>query len=149
MAHTLRCAGAATLAGTGLLLVLGGLETRAGAAEVALLSKENWASHAPKGKEADAIYGDFVMRNDRLTAVIGFPGERRHANFATLGVGGAVIDLEARDAPSDQLTAFYPGGGSWVFQLGGAAVGKAVPRGVVGTLEAVRAHGLAGSSVSL
>src|SRR5262245_7035635 len=73
----------------------------AAAVELALLSKENWARLAPKGKEADAIFGDLVMQSDRATLVVAFPGQRRAASFTAPNAGGAIIDFEVRDAPSD------------------------------------------------
>jgi hypothetical protein len=122
----------------------------AAAASLTVLTKTNWDALAPKGKEADAIYGDFVLRNDRVTAVVAFPGPKRHANFTALGVGGALIDLEARDAPSDQLTAFYPGGGGWTFEFAWASAGaSAAALGPPRPLDAVRRGGLAGGAVSL
>ena len=137
-----------------LALALGlaalGAAAPAAAASLTLLTKTNWDALAPKGKEADAIYGDFVLRNDRVTAVVAFPGRRRHANFATPSVGGALIDLEARDAPSDQLTALYPGGGGWTFEFAWAAAGASP--GALGPqrpLDAVRRGGLAGGAVAL
>jgi len=33
--------------------------------ELAVLSAKTWDEFVPKGKEVDAIYGDFVLRNDR------------------------------------------------------------------------------------
>src|SRR4051794_34909493 len=83
----------------------------ADAVELTLLSKDNWTRLSPKGKEADAIFGDFVLRSDRATLVVAFPRQRRNASFATRDVGGSIIDFEAVEAPSDQLAAFYPGGG--------------------------------------
>ena len=32
------------------------------------LSPANYADYAPKGKEADCIFGDYVLRNDRIVA---------------------------------------------------------------------------------
>jgi hypothetical protein len=147
-----RRARAAALAGLSGAVVLAsaGIAGRANAASLTLLTKTNWEALAPKGKEADAIYGDFVLRNDRVTAVVAFPGPRRHANFATLGVGGALIDLEARDAPSDQLTAFYPGGGGCTFEFAWASAGaSAAALGQRRGLDAARGGGLAGGAVSL
>jgi hypothetical protein len=147
-AHRARRAFVAAFVGAGTLAGVAGA-ARAHAAELALLSKQNWTELAPKGKEADAIIGDFVMRNDRVTVVVGFPGERRNATFAATNVGGAIIDLELRDAPSDQLTAFYPGGGGLTFEFAGAAAGKTAPRGAPGELGEVRRGGVRGASVSL
>ena len=74
-------------------------------AEIAVLTEENYDSLAPQGKEVDAIDGDYLMRNDRLVAVIGNPVPRRDANIKVQEVGGAVIDLTVWDRQSDQLGA--------------------------------------------
>ena len=34
------------------------------AAEVVQLTSKNWDQYVPQGKEIDAIYGDYVIRND-------------------------------------------------------------------------------------
>ena len=91
-----------------MLAMMAALTGCASKAEIARLGERTW-SLAPRGKEADAIYGDTVMRNDRLTAVIGNPVAGRHANMTVRHVGGAIIDLARRDRPIDQLSAYYPG----------------------------------------
>ncbi|MGH7140692.1 MAG: CehA/McbA family metallohydrolase, partial [Pirellulales bacterium] len=58
----------------------------------------------------DCIYGDLVLRNDHLVAVVAQPIAGRNANMMVRNVGGAVIDLTRRERPNDQLSAFYPGG---------------------------------------
>ncbi len=78
------------------------------AAEVLRLSAENWDEATPEGKEVDAIYGDWLLRNEQLVAVIGEAIESRNANMTVRGVGGSVIDLTERKAQSDQLSAYYP-----------------------------------------
>lgn len=78
-------------------------------AEVLEITKQNWKQIVPTGKEADWIYGDFVLRNDKITAVIAKPIQTRNANMTVRNVGGAVIDLTYRFRPSDQLGCFYPG----------------------------------------
>jgi hypothetical protein len=78
-------------------------------AELAVLAPETWDEYVPKGKEVDCTYGDFVLRNDRLVAVVAKPVETRHANLTVHEVGGAIIDLTERYAQNDQLSAFYPG----------------------------------------
>lgn len=83
------------------------------AAEIAVLTPENWDEFAPAGKEADAIYGDYVLRNDRLVAVIAQPLPTRNANMTVRGVGGCLIDLTLRDEPNDQLSAYYPAAGRY------------------------------------
>jgi len=77
--------------------------------EVARLDQTNWDELAPHGKEVDAIYGDYVLRNSHLTVVIAQPLASRHANMTVRDVGGCLIDLTVRDQQSDQLSAFFPG----------------------------------------
>ena len=77
--------------------------------EIAQLNDRNWDELAPTGKEVDAIYGDYVLRNQFLTAVIAQPKGGRNANMTVRTVGGALIDLTTRSQPSDQLSAYYPG----------------------------------------
>jgi hypothetical protein len=80
------------------------------AAERATLMPETWDEYAPQGKEVDCIYGDVVLRNDRIVAVVAQPVAGRNANMMVRNVGGGIIDLTCRDEQSDQLSAFYPGG---------------------------------------
>jgi len=76
---------------------------------VAVLDESNWDELVPHGKEVDAIYGDVVLRNQHLVAVIAKPVATRNANMTVRAVGGCLIDLTARDHQSDQLSCFYPG----------------------------------------
>ena len=85
----------------------------ASGAEVVRLTAENWDEYAPAGKEADCIYGDHVLRNDQITAVVGQAIATRHANMTTQHVGGAVIDLVLRTQSQDQLSCYYPAGPNW------------------------------------
>lgn len=85
------------------------------AAELATLEQGNYDELAPQGKEVDAIYGDHVLRNDQIIAVVAAPGERRDANMTVRNVGGSVIDLAEINPQSDQLSCFYPGGGDYRF----------------------------------
>jgi hypothetical protein len=131
---------------------LAGAASPARAVELALLAPDNWARLAPKGKEADAIFGDFVLQNDRATLVVAFPRAHRDANFAARGVGGSIIDLEVRDAPSDQLTAFYPGGGALAFDFAWASAAASTATAATAPrtrLEALRRAPLHGQSISL
>jgi len=84
-------------------------ETTSQPVEIAILDEVNWDAFAPGGKEVDAIYGDVVLRNGYLTAVIAQPLATRHANMTVKDVAGAVIDLTVRESSNDQLAAFYPG----------------------------------------
>ncbi|WP_203328883.1 CehA/McbA family metallohydrolase [Candidatus Laterigemmans baculatus] len=87
------------------------------AAELETLTPETWEEYAPQGKEVDCIYGDYVLRNDLITAVIAQPVATRNANMTVRNVGGAVIDLTSRDRPNDQLSAFYPGAAEFPLKL--------------------------------
>ncbi len=78
--------------------------------ECVILTEENWDQYAPKGKEVDAIYGDIVLRNKHVIAVIAKPVSTRHANMTVKKVGGCIIDLTSTNDPNDQLSCFYPGG---------------------------------------
>ena len=84
------------------------------AAEVfeAALGRE---AELPKGKEADGILGDFVLRSDRVEATISHNAPNRRANMSTFygedGVTpGAMYDLTLRGAGNDQLVIYSPCG---------------------------------------
>lgn len=79
-------------------------------AELVALSPSTWDRYVPRGKEVDAILGDFVLANDELVAVVANPKRGRNANMTVRDVGGCLIDLTRRERQSDQLSAFYPGG---------------------------------------
>lgn len=89
---------------------------RANAAEAIQITAENYASVVPRGKEVDAIIGDWVLRNGHITSVIAQPAVGRKANMTVRGVGGTVIDLTTRSNGSDQLSCFYPAGGRFLFE---------------------------------
>ena len=72
------------------------------------LNEGNWDTLIPQGKEVDAIYGDFVLQNSDVRAVIAKPVATRNANMTVRTVGGCLIDLTTRKHESDQLSAFYP-----------------------------------------
>ena len=85
------------------------------ATELTRLRKGAWDEFVPRGKEVDAIYGDLALRNEKVTLVIAAPLPTRNANMTVRDVGGGVIDFTQRHAANDQLSAFYPGGGSFKF----------------------------------
>jgi hypothetical protein len=87
------------------------------------LTPDSWDMLVPSGKEVDAIYGDMVLQNDQLRAVIAKPIPSRNANMTVRQVGGCLIDLVARHHESDALSAFYPGGRNSVFSAWQAADG--------------------------
>ncbi|MEM8954810.1 MAG: CehA/McbA family metallohydrolase [Verrucomicrobiota bacterium] len=67
----------------------------------------------PGGKEADGIVGDFVLRNDRVAAVISCDAPLRRANMSTFygedGVTpGCLYDLTMAGEDNDQITVFAP-----------------------------------------
>lgn len=84
------------------------------AAEVfeAALGRE---AELPQGKEADGIRGDFVLRNDKIEAVISHNAHDRRANMSTFygedGITpGCLYDLTLRGAANDQLVIYGPCG---------------------------------------
>lgn len=86
------------------------------ATELTRLSKENWSEFKLNGKEADAIYGDFVLRNETLSMVLGTPLPTRNANMFVKRVGGCIVDIGPRVKPNDQLTSYFPLGGQYVYE---------------------------------
>ena len=91
------------------LAINASFQKKSGEVQIARLNAENWDTFVPLGKEVDAIYGDVVLRNDHLTAVIAQPLASRNANMTVRDVGGCLIDLAVRWNQSDQLSAFFPG----------------------------------------
>ncbi len=87
------------------------------AGDLAILSEKTWDKFVPKGKEVDAIYGDFVLRNEKIICVIANPIAGRNANMTVRDVGGSIIDLTVRDRQSDQLSAYYPGARRFPYRL--------------------------------
>ena len=94
----------------------------------------------PRGKEADGIIGDFVLRNDKVEAVISGNLPLRRANMSTFygadGITpGCLYDLTLRGSNNDQLTVFAPaeqrGPVSWVRVLKDGKDSEAVIETVV------------------
>ncbi len=98
-----------------IFLLLLALPTTASATEITVLTPDNYADWVPAGKEVDAIYGDFVLRNDHVVVVIAQADSLRHANMTVRGVAGCVIDCTTRSKPNDQLSAYYPLGRQYHF----------------------------------
>jgi hypothetical protein len=92
---------------SGLILLL--LAVPALAGEIVRLTPETWR-HVPGGKEVDAIFGDWLLKNDRVVAVVGDAVPGRHAHLSAKNVQGAVIDFALLSTSNDQLTAFKPHG---------------------------------------
>ena len=92
-----------------------------------VLDEQNWDEYVPLGKEVDAIYGDIVLRNDKIVAVIANPVASRNANMTVKNVGGCVIDLTSRMEPNDQLSCFYPGADQVLFRGGAESIKIRMP----------------------
>ena len=106
------------------------------------ISREN-VDQMPSGKEADGLPGDFVLRNDKIHALVSGTQPFRRANMTTdygSVLQGCLYDLDLRDAGNDQLTALRPGGESGYLsrvsivdeRSGGAAVVEAVRTAALG-----------------
>ena len=84
------------------------------AVEVFELGEANF-EEPPKGKEADGIVGDFVLRNDKVEVLISGNLPLRRANMSTFygddGITpGCLYDLTLLNADNDQITIFSPSG---------------------------------------
>lgn len=87
------------------------LAVSAQAAELVTLHPGNFAEYAPRGKEADAIFGDYVLRNDRIIVAVADPTLNRGRSAGRKNVPmalGLIIDLTRRDAQNDLLGLFDP-----------------------------------------
>lgn len=104
------------------VLMAAALAPQAHGAEIVRLTPSTYPLYVPEGKEVDAIYGDFALRNDHVVAVVADPLPTRNANMTTRTVGGCLIDLTRLDAQSDQLTAYYAAGISALWEFGGVEV---------------------------
>ncbi len=119
----------ARISAIGTLLAAGVLACGKGipAVEVTRLAEVIWDDAVPRGKEVDAIHGDWVLRNDHLVAVIADAIEGRNANMTVRNVGGSVIDLTECAKQSDQLSAYYPVGTGYMLS-GPVADGDPITR---------------------
>lgn len=88
----------------------------------------------PGGKEADGIRGDFILRSDKVEAVVSGNQPNRRANMSTFygedGISpGCLYDLTLRGAANDQLVVYGPVGHgpvSYVRTVDGAAAVESV-----------------------
>lgn len=64
----------------------------------------------PRGKEADGIRGDFLLKNGHLEAVIAGNAPGRKANMVIPETPGNLYDLCVAGSQNDQITLFSPGG---------------------------------------
>ena len=80
--------------------------------EIIEISPDN-VNLLPKGKEADGIIGDFVLRNEFIECVVGGPAANRKANMGAFWgekgmTPGCLYDFCLRGTGNDQLTIFSP-----------------------------------------
>ena len=102
-----------------VLLVMLGVASlasgRAVAADLATLNDENFEAMSAPGGEADAILGDFAMRNDQIALVIGnseLLSGRSASRSSGMHFDGCIIDMTLRSgagAKNDRLAWFWPG----------------------------------------
>lgn len=84
-------------------------------AEVVTLNEENFDKAAAPGNEADAIYGDYSISNDRIVAVVANPeliGGRSASRSSPQQFDACVIDMTLRsgkNAGRDMLAWYAPG----------------------------------------
>jgi hypothetical protein len=95
-----------------LLLILAAA-TIAGAAEVRVIYPDSEPEIG--GKEVDWIYGDYLMRNDQLTITIAAPIATRDANLTVRDIGASILDMTINHPSNDQLSAFIPVAGRYLF----------------------------------
>ncbi|MFW6125144.1 MAG: hypothetical protein ACOC46_03260 [Pirellulales bacterium] len=107
--------------GLAVALLAGVAAPRVPAADLVRLTPQTWDRYVPQGKEVDSIYGDFVLRNDRLVAVVANPVEGRNANMTVRDAGGSIIDLTLTGRQNDQLSAFYPGAREHALRFAGVS----------------------------
>lgn len=96
----------------------------------------------PKGKEADGILGDFVLRNSRVQALVSGNLPARRANMSTFYgadgmTPGCLYDLTFRENPNDQITIFAP-----AEQRGPVSFVRAIPNAVETVITAAKNNGL-------
>lgn len=78
-------------------------------AEIIRLTKSN-LNLLPKGKEVDGMIGDWIIKNNKVIAIIGNALPDREANQMVSSVQGAVLDFTKLSHNNDQLTVYYPQG---------------------------------------
>ena len=96
-----------------LALAIGHVGAQQGQPTEALAVGKATMDQMPGGKEADGIPGDFVLRNNRIHALVSGSQPLRRTVTAT-GVSplaqGVLYDLDIRGEANDQIERFQPGG---------------------------------------
>lgn len=93
-----------------ILLILGGAPDGL-CVDLVTLAPGNYSEFVPKGKEVDAIFGDYVLRNDKIVVVVADPTlqmGRSASRKMTPFLQARIIDLTLRNSPNDLLGAFDP-----------------------------------------
>ena len=67
------------------------------------------------GKEVDWIYGDYVMTNESITVVVAAPIATRDANLTVRQIGASILDISLNEPSNDQLSAYIPTRGNYLF----------------------------------
>ena len=80
------------------------------AAELITLSPDNYAEYCPRGKEADAVWGDYVLRNEKIVAAVADPTQHNGRSGGRRGgaIHGRLLDLTTRNDGNDLLCLFDP-----------------------------------------
>lgn len=113
---------------------------------------EDRVSDLPRGKEADGIIGDFVLRNGRVEALVSGNLPFRRANMLvhmSETTPGCLYDLSVRGSENDQLTCVAPGdlrgsvSGIRILDAGAAGGQESGAAAIVVERTAARGRGLA------
>ena len=94
------------------ILFVWGLTAERDRVEALEIGRHN-TEQMPKGKEADGLPNDFILRNNKIHALVSGAQPFRRANMTTeyaFVLQGCLFDLDLRGEDNDQLTAFRPGG---------------------------------------
>ena len=80
------------------------------AAELVTLSPENYEEYRPQGKEVDAVWGDYVLRNDKITLAVADDQQHNGRSGGRRGnwIQGRIIDLTLREDGNDLLGYYDP-----------------------------------------
>ena len=84
------------------------------AAEICII--ESGTKPEISGKEVDWIFGDFLMKNDKISLTIAAPLATRDANMTIRNIGGSILDLTLNHPSNDQLSAYTPTAGRYLFR---------------------------------
>lgn len=91
------------------------------AAQVATVATDNLhvitadSEPAIDGKEVDWIYGDYLLKNENVSLTIAATVQTRDANMTVRNIGGSILDLTLNEPSNDQLSAYTPTGGRYLF----------------------------------